>query len=43
VVELTVPQEQLADKTAEAASLPQLEVTTLDLQWLQVSGQMGLY
>ncbi len=36
VVELTVPEEQLAARTAEAAALPQLEVTTLDLQWLQV-------
>jgi hypothetical protein len=36
VVELTVPEEQLAAKTAEAEQLPQLEVTSLDLQWLQV-------
>ncbi len=36
VVELTVPEEQLAARTAEAAALPHLEVTTLDLQWLQV-------
>jgi hypothetical protein len=36
VVELTVPEEKLAARTAEAAALPQLEVTTLDLQWLQV-------
>ena len=36
VVELTVPQEQLAAKTAEAEELPHLEVTTLDMQWLQV-------
>ena len=43
VVELTVPQEQLAAKTAEAEELPHLEVTTLDMQWLQVIYLQQIY
>ena len=36
VNDLTVSEEQLADATKEAETLPNLEINKLDLQWLQV-------
>jgi len=39
VKELNVPAEQLAEAKAEAESLPKMEITKLDLQWLQVLGE----
>ena len=36
VVDLVVPDKDLATKVAEAKTLPTLEITKLDLQWLQV-------
>ena len=37
VEDLTVPEELLEAATAEAKTLPKLEINKLDLQWLQVS------
>ena len=37
VNDLTVPSELLAEAKKEAQSLPQLEISTLDLQWVQVA------
>ena len=34
---LTVPLERLEAATQEAEKLPSLEITELDLQWLQVN------
>jgi hypothetical protein len=34
--ELTVPLERLEAATQEAEKLPSLEITELDLQWVQV-------
>lgn len=39
VEDLTVPEELLEDAKKEAESLPKLEITKLDLQWLQVLGE----
>ena len=36
VMDLTVPEENLAEALAEAGKLPSVEITKLDLQWLQV-------
>ena len=35
-MDLTVPEENLAEALAEAGKLPSVEITKLDLQWLQV-------
>lgn len=37
VMELTVPESKLEEALAEAETLPKVEITTLDMQWLQVS------
>lgn len=37
VTELFVPKERLNDAKQEAATLPKLQISLLDLQWLQVS------
>lgn len=37
VNDLTVSPELLEEAKKEAESLPQLEISTLDLQWVQVS------
>ena len=34
--ELTVPQERLEEALLEAEKLPSIEITELDLQWIQV-------
>jgi len=39
VVDLTVPEESLPAAVAEAKTLPQVEITKLDLEWLQVLGE----
>jgi len=39
VEDLTVPEELLEAATAEAKTLPKLEINKLDLQWLQVLGE----
>ena len=36
VMNLTVPEENLAEAMLEAETLPSVEITKLDLQWLQV-------
>ena len=36
VNDLTVPEELVAEARKEADTLPKLEITKLDLQWLQV-------
>jgi hypothetical protein len=36
VNELTVPLERLEEATLEAEKLPSIEITELDLQWIQV-------
>lgn len=36
IPELFVPQSRLAGALEEAASLPSLQITKIDLQWLQV-------
>lgn len=39
VEDLTVPEELLENAKIEAESLPKLEITKIDLQWLQVLGE----
>eukprot|EP00092_Neocalanus_flemingeri_P043944 GFUD01048587.1.p1 GENE.GFUD01048587.1~~GFUD01048587.1.p1 ORF type:complete len:614 (+),score=211.76 GFUD01048587.1:249-2090(+) len=39
VIDLTVPEESLEKAVAEAEDLPAVEITKLDLQWLQVLGE----
>jgi len=39
VMNLTVPEENLAEAMLEAETLPSVEITKLDLQWLQVLGE----
>jgi len=39
VVDLTVPDEKLEDALIQAKELPSIEITKLDLQWLQVLGE----
>jgi 3'-phosphoadenosine 5'-phosphosulfate synthase len=39
VMDLTVPQDQFEAALAEAETLPKVEVTKLDMQWLQVLGE----
>merc|ERR1712212_199826 len=39
VIDLTVPEEDLAAALEEADNLPSVEITKLDLQWLQVLGE----
>eukprot|EP00092_Neocalanus_flemingeri_P023279 GFUD01025240.1.p1 GENE.GFUD01025240.1~~GFUD01025240.1.p1 ORF type:complete len:644 (+),score=218.70 GFUD01025240.1:192-2123(+) len=39
VMDLTIPEENLAEALAEAEQLPSVEITKLDLQWLQVLGE----
>lgn len=39
VIELTVPEEQLEEAILEAESLPKVEISKLDMQWLQVLGE----
>ena len=36
VIDLTVTEENLAEVLEEAESLPSVEISKLDLQWLQV-------
>ena len=36
VIDLTVPEDKLASAMEEAESLPSVEITKLDCQWLQV-------
>jgi len=39
VMDLTVPENKLEDALAEAETLPKVEVSKLDMQWLQVLGE----
>ena len=39
VTDLTVPEEELEAATAEAESLPSVEINKLDLEWVQVLGE----
>merc|ERR1712142_409051 len=39
VVDLTIPDEKLEDALIQAKELPSIEITKLDLQWLQVLGE----
>jgi len=39
VIDLTVPEENLAAAVTEAEKLPKIEISKLDLQWLQVLGE----
>merc|ERR1712025_709244 len=39
VIDLTVPEDKLASAMEEAEKLPSVEITKLDLQWLQVLGE----
>jgi len=39
VIDLTVPEEQLQVALEEAEKLPKVEISKLDLQWLQVLGE----
>ena len=39
VVDLTVPESELSEAVAEAEKLESVEVTKLDLEWLQVLGE----
>jgi len=39
VIDLTVPEEQLSEAIVEAESLPKVEISKLDMQWLQVLGE----
>jgi len=39
VIDLTVSEENLADAIKEAEELPSIELTKLDMQWLQVLGE----
>jgi hypothetical protein len=36
VRDLTVPEERLEEAILEAEKLPSIEITELDLQWIQV-------
>ena len=38
-VNLIVPEEELPAKLAEAATLPAVPMTDIDVNWLQVSGK----
>ena len=40
VLELFVPPNKLEETKEEASQLPKLEITKLDTQWLQVSGNV---
>jgi len=39
VVDLTVPEDKLAEATAEAEGLPSVEIGRVDLEWVQVLGE----
>lgn len=40
VRELFVPEHKVTDVREEAETMPQLEITKLDTQWIQVSSSM---